>query len=70
VCDLEPKHPLIVAPQAYSRMIVTCSTFALYTSFTKFANQALAAGKNSDNGQVVNKRWGFMKKFESDFNHW
>ncbi|KAJ8596832.1 hypothetical protein M405DRAFT_725573 [Rhizopogon salebrosus TDB-379] len=57
--------------RAYSRMIVTCSTFALYTSsFTKSANQALAAAESSDGDQAMNKRWEFLKKFESNFNHW
>jgi gamma-tubulin complex component 2 len=52
-------------------MIVTCSTFALYTSsFTKSANQALAAAESSDGDQAMNKRWEFLKKFESNFNHW
>ncbi|KAG1807701.1 Spc98 family-domain-containing protein [Suillus variegatus] len=57
--------------RAYSRMIVTCSTFALYTSsFTKSANQALAAVESGDGDQAMNKRWEFLKKFESNFNHW
>ncbi|OJA13580.1 hypothetical protein AZE42_09873 [Rhizopogon vesiculosus] len=57
--------------RAYSRMIITCSTFALYTSsFTKSANQALAAAESSDGDQAMNKRWEFLKKFESNFNHW
>lgn len=57
--------------RAYSRMIVTCSTFALYTSsFTKSANQALAAAESGDGDQAMNKRWEFLKKFESNFNHW
>jgi len=67
VCDLGPKHLLIVTPQAYPHMIVTCSTFALYNSFVKFTNQVLAARKSSDSVQAVNKRWEFMKKFGSDF---
>ncbi|KAG2028282.1 Spc98 family-domain-containing protein, partial [Suillus americanus] len=57
--------------RAYSRMIVTCSTFALYTSsFTKSANQALVAAESGDGDQAMNKRWEFLKKFESNFNHW
>ncbi|KAI6169665.1 Spc98 family-domain-containing protein [Pisolithus thermaeus] len=57
--------------RAYSRLIVTCSTFALYSSsFTKSANQALAAAEAGDGDQAMNKRWEFLKKFESNFNHW
>ncbi|EIW87341.1 hypothetical protein CONPUDRAFT_45986 [Coniophora puteana RWD-64-598 SS2] len=57
--------------RAYSRMIVTCSTFALYTSsFTKSANQAIAAAEAGDGDQAMNKRWDFLKKFESNFDHW
>lgn len=58
--------------QAYSRLIVTCSTFALYSgSFTKSANQALAAIEAGELGdQAMHKRWEFLKKFESNFNHW
>ncbi|KAH7890415.1 Spc98 family-domain-containing protein [Phlebopus sp. FC_14] len=57
--------------RAYSRMIVTCSTFALYTSsFTKSANQALAVAESADGDQAMGKRWDFLKKFESNFNHW
>lgn len=57
--------------QAYSRLIVTCSTFALYSaSFTKSANQALAAAEAGDGDQAMGKRWEFLRKFESNFNHW
>lgn len=57
--------------RAYSRLIVTCSTFALYSaSFTKSANQALAAAEAGDGDQAMGKRWEFLKKFESNFNHW
>ncbi|KAH7912889.1 Spc98 family-domain-containing protein [Hygrophoropsis aurantiaca] len=56
---------------AYSKMIVTCSTFALYTSsFRKSVNQALAAAEAGDGDQGMTKRWEFLKKFESNFNHW
>jgi len=55
--------------KAYSRLIVTCSTFALYTSsFTKSAYQAMAA--LNDNDQAMAKRWDFLNKFETNFNHW
>ncbi|KAF9223192.1 hypothetical protein BS17DRAFT_782515 [Gyrodon lividus] len=57
--------------RAYSRMIVTCSTFALYaSSFTKSASQALSAAESGDGDQAMGKRWDFLKKFESNFNHW
>ncbi|KIK96610.1 hypothetical protein PAXRUDRAFT_138061 [Paxillus rubicundulus Ve08.2h10] len=57
--------------RAYSRMIVTCSTFALYSaSFTKSASQALSAAESGDGDQAMGKRWEFLKKFESNFNHW
>ena len=52
-------------------MIVTCSTFALYSSsFTKSASQALSAAESGDGDQAMGKRWDFLKKFESNFNHW
>ena len=52
-------------------MIVTCSTFALYSSsFTKSASQALSATESGDGDQAMGKRWDFLKKFESNFNHW
>ncbi|KAF7305147.1 Spindle pole body component [Mycena kentingensis (nom. inval.)] len=57
--------------RAYSRLIVTCSTFALYTaSFTKSANQAIAAAETEDGDQAMAKRWEFLGKFETNFNHW
>ncbi|KAF8837393.1 hypothetical protein BDN67DRAFT_973022 [Paxillus ammoniavirescens] len=57
--------------RAYSRMIVTCSTFALYSvSFTKSASQALSAAESDNGDQAMGKRWEFLKKFESNFNHW
>ncbi|KAJ7722292.1 gamma-tubulin complex, DGRIP84/SPC97 component [Mycena maculata] len=57
--------------RAYSRLIVTCSTFALYTSsFTKSANQAIAASETSEGDQAMAKRWDFLGKFETNFNHW
>ncbi|KAI6026497.1 Spc98 family-domain-containing protein [Pisolithus microcarpus] len=52
-------------------LTITCSTFALYSSsFTKSANQALAAAEAGDGDQAMSKRWEFLKKFESNFNHW
>ncbi|KAF9465883.1 Spc98 family-domain-containing protein [Collybia nuda] len=57
--------------RAYSRLIVTCSTFALYTSsFTKSANQAIAAAETVEGDQAMAKRWDFLGKFETNFNHW
>ncbi|KAJ7184367.1 Spc98 family-domain-containing protein [Mycena filopes] len=57
--------------RAYSRLIVTCSTFALYTaSFTKSANQAISASETPDGDQAMAKRWDFLSKFETNFNHW
>ncbi|KAJ7915528.1 Spc98 family-domain-containing protein [Mycena leptocephala] len=57
--------------RAYSRLIVTCSTFALYTSsFTKSANQAITASETADGDQAMAKRWDFLGKFETNFNHW
>jgi len=60
---------LIITLQAYSRLIVTCSTFALYTSsFTKSAHQAMAALNEDD--RTMAKRWDFLHKFETNFSHW
>ncbi|KDQ51905.1 hypothetical protein JAAARDRAFT_184745 [Jaapia argillacea MUCL 33604] len=57
--------------KAYSKLIVTCSTFALYTSnFTKSANQALAAAESPEGDLGMAKRWDFLGKFETNFNHW
>ncbi|KAH8079060.1 Spc98 family-domain-containing protein [Cristinia sonorae] len=57
--------------RAYSRLIVTCSTFALYTSsFTKSANQALAAADTPEGDTAMKKRWEFLGKFETNFDHW
>ncbi|RDB26745.1 Spindle pole body component alp4 [Hypsizygus marmoreus] len=57
--------------RAYSRLIVTCSTFALYTSsFTKSANQAIAAAEMPEGDPAMAKRWDFLSKFETNFNHW
>ncbi|KAI0764704.1 Spc98 family-domain-containing protein [Fomes fomentarius] len=57
--------------RAYSRLIVTCSTFALYTaSFTKSANNAIAAADSPDGDHSMAKRWDILGKFETNFNHW
>ncbi|EIW56156.1 uncharacterized protein TRAVEDRAFT_60139 [Trametes versicolor FP-101664 SS1] len=57
--------------RAYSRLIVTCSTFALYTaSFTKSASNAIAAADTPDGDHSMAKRWDILGKFETNFNHW
>jgi gamma-tubulin complex component 2 len=61
----------LLGMQAYSRLIVTCSTFALYaSSFTKSANQAIAAAETMEGDHAMAKRWEFLGKFETNFNHW
>ncbi|KAH7105791.1 Spc97/Spc98 [Auriculariales sp. MPI-PUGE-AT-0066] len=53
--------------KAYSKLVVTCSTFAVYTaSFSKSAAQAVS----DPNVTPMEKRWEFLSKFESNFNHW
>ena len=50
---------------------MTCSTFALYTSsFTKSANQAFASADETEGDHGMAKRWDFLAKFETNFNHW
>ncbi|KAL0958818.1 hypothetical protein HGRIS_014137 [Hohenbuehelia grisea] len=57
--------------KAFSKLIVTCSTFALYTaSFTKSANQSIAASEAGENDAGQAKRWDVLSKFETNFNHW
>ncbi|KAF9259258.1 hypothetical protein L218DRAFT_933944 [Marasmius fiardii PR-910] len=57
--------------EAYSKLIVTCSTFALYTtSFNKSANSALAVAVGVDQDPDMQKRWDFLSKFETNFDHW
>ncbi|KAK1219391.1 gamma tubulin complex Spc97/GCP2 subunit Alp4 [Marasmius sp. AFHP31] len=57
--------------QAYSKLIVTCSTFALYTSsFNKSANSALVIAGSTDPDPDMQKRWDFLSKFETNFDHW
>ena len=48
--------------KAFSRLIVTCSTFAMYTAM--FTKSAANAGENKA------KRWDVFVKFETNFNHW
>ncbi|OBZ77453.1 Spindle pole body component alp4 [Grifola frondosa] len=56
---------------AYSRLILTCSMFALYTSsFTKSVNQALALTDTPEGTQAMAKGWDTLSKFETNFNHW
>ncbi|KAG6828440.1 hypothetical protein H0H92_007967 [Tricholoma furcatifolium] len=57
--------------KAYSRLIVTCSTFALYAaSFSKSANQAIVASETQGGDLGMAKRWDILGKFETNFNHW
>ncbi|KAJ8072256.1 gamma tubulin complex Spc97/GCP2 subunit Alp4 [Marasmius tenuissimus] len=57
--------------EAYSKLIVTCSTFALYTSsFNKSANSALVIAGSTDPDPDMQKRWDFLNKFETNFDHW
>lgn len=59
------------AGQAFSKLIVTCSTFALYTtSFTKDANKALLAAETPEGDGGAKKRSDFLIRFETNFNHW
>jgi len=60
--------------KAYSKLIVTCSTFALYSNqFTVSATQAITqleeAGGNAD-AIPMEKRWDFLTKFQVHFDHW
>ncbi|KAF8269440.1 Spc98 family-domain-containing protein [Lactarius quietus] len=56
---------------AFSKLIVTCSTFALYTSsFTKDANKALVAADTPEGDVGAKKRSDFLIRFETNFNHW
>ncbi|KAH9991968.1 Spc98 family-domain-containing protein [Russula compacta] len=56
---------------AFSKLIVTCSTFALYTSsFTKDANKALVAAETPEGDSGAKKRSDFLVRFETNFNHW
>ncbi|KAL0579580.1 gamma tubulin complex Spc97/GCP2 subunit Alp4 [Marasmius crinis-equi] len=57
--------------EAYSKLIVTCSTFALYTSsFNKSANSAMAVVGTPEPDPDMQKRWDFLGKFETNFDHW
>ncbi|KAJ7581207.1 gamma-tubulin complex, DGRIP84/SPC97 component [Mycena floridula] len=57
--------------KAYSRLMTTCSMFALYTSsFTKTANQVINAVDATEAEQAMFKCWDVLKKFETNFNHW
>lgn len=52
--------------QAHSKLMTTCSTFALYASaFNNHVNQAINTG-----GDGMADRWSFLSKFETHFNHW
>ncbi|KAL1700007.1 Spc98 family-domain-containing protein [Schizophyllum commune] len=57
--------------KAYSRLLTTCSTFALYSaSFSKSVNQAIAAADANEDDPGMAKRLDFLNKFETNFNHW
>lgn len=57
--------------QAYSKLIVTCSTFVLYTHmFTKSANNAIEAMETAEGDQGMAKRLDTLSKFETNFDHW
>ncbi|KAH0579055.1 hypothetical protein H2248_003213 [Termitomyces sp. 'cryptogamus'] len=57
--------------KAYSRLIITCSTFALYAApFSKSANQAIAAFETPEGDVGMTKRLDILSKFETNFNHW
>jgi len=54
--------------KAYSKLIVTCATFALYAApYTKSANQAKLETETQE-GQ--RRRWEYQVKFETNFDHW
>jgi len=56
---------------AYSRMITTCSTFAVYSAkFTASAAKGVAAADDPDGDPEMEKRWEFLYKFEKNFSHW
>lgn len=56
--------------QACSKSIIACQTFAFYSSsFTKSANQAIAA-EDPANDPSKSKRWDILNRFEAHFNHW
>ncbi|KAF8483402.1 Spc98 family-domain-containing protein [Russula ochroleuca] len=56
---------------AFSKLIVTCSTFALYSaSFTKDANKALVAAETPEGDSGAKKRSDILIRFETNFNHW
>ncbi|KAG6877179.1 hypothetical protein C0993_009601 [Termitomyces sp. T159_Od127] len=56
--------------KAYSRLIITCSTFALYTApFSKSANQAIASWETPEGDVGMTKRLDILGKFETNFNH-
>ncbi|KZT06643.1 uncharacterized protein LAESUDRAFT_146540 [Laetiporus sulphureus 93-53] len=56
---------------AYSRLMTTCSTFALYAaSFTKSLNSAFASEGVPEGDKEFAKRWDYLNKFETHFNHW
>ncbi|KIM24993.1 hypothetical protein M408DRAFT_75009 [Serendipita vermifera MAFF 305830] len=56
--------------RVYSRMLVTCSTFALYSAhFTKSVNQGVTRECTIALTLNRNKRWEFLGRFETNFTH-
>ncbi|KIK68968.1 hypothetical protein GYMLUDRAFT_153001 [Collybiopsis luxurians FD-317 M1] len=54
--------------KAYSKLIVTCATFAMYAApYTKSANQVISETETPE-GQ--RRRWEYQTKFEKNFDHW
>ncbi|KAK0461793.1 gamma-tubulin complex, DGRIP84/SPC97 component [Desarmillaria tabescens] len=54
--------------KAFSKLIATCSMFAMYgPSFTRSANKAVD-GMETEQDQA--RRWDTFIKFEANFNHW
>lgn len=65
---------LICCPQAFEKIMTTCSTFAAYSSrFNKTLTTALASlddpSEESESAEMA-KRWDFLRKFEANFEHW
>ncbi|KLO18249.1 hypothetical protein SCHPADRAFT_845287 [Schizopora paradoxa] len=52
-----------------SKLITTCSTYTQYSkTFSKSAEDA--ANEAGDDESKMEKRWKFLEKFETNFNHW
>ncbi|KJA16139.1 hypothetical protein HYPSUDRAFT_193513 [Hypholoma sublateritium FD-334 SS-4] len=56
--------------RACSKSLIACQTFAFYSSsFTKAANQAIAAEDPASDPSKM-KRWDILIRFEGNFNRW